>query len=56
MFSFILQYEFKAKGVKKRKVTVDVSTDGVRVTSRKNKTKVKVSNFVLIRYITEKVI
>ncbi|KAL0902311.1 hypothetical protein ABMA27_000212, partial [Loxostege sticticalis] len=39
-----VRYEFKAKGVKKRKVTVDVSTDGVRVTSRKNKTKVKRSS------------
>ncbi|XP_026320709.1 uncharacterized protein LOC113230571 isoform X4 [Hyposmocoma kahamanoa] len=29
-----VRYEFKAKGVKKRKVTVDVSTDGVRVTTR----------------------
>lgn len=31
---YLFQYEFKAKGVKKRKVTVDVSTDGVRVTTR----------------------
>lgn len=29
-----VRYEFKARGVKKRKVTVDVSTDGVRVTTR----------------------
>ncbi|CAK1588608.1 unnamed protein product [Parnassius mnemosyne] len=32
-----VRYEFKAKGVKKRKVTVDVSTDGVRVTMRTEK-------------------
>ncbi|XP_053623938.1 carboxyl-terminal PDZ ligand of neuronal nitric oxide synthase protein isoform X3 [Plodia interpunctella] len=36
-----VRYEFKAKGVKKRKVTVDVSTDGVRVTTRKKKGKNK---------------
>ncbi|KAJ0183937.1 hypothetical protein K1T71_000360 [Dendrolimus kikuchii] len=36
-----VRYEFKAKGVKKRKVTVDVSTDGVRVTTRKKKSKSK---------------
>ncbi|CAH2103892.1 unnamed protein product [Euphydryas editha] len=37
----IFQYEFKAKGVKKRKVTVDVSIDGVRVTTRTKHTKSK---------------
>ncbi|XP_045783891.1 carboxyl-terminal PDZ ligand of neuronal nitric oxide synthase protein [Maniola jurtina] len=31
-----VRYEFKAKGAKKRKVTVDVSVDGVRVTTRTN--------------------
>ncbi|KAI5647019.1 phosphotyrosine interaction domain (PTB/PID) domain-containing protein [Phthorimaea operculella] len=36
-----VRYEFKAKGVKKRKVTVDISTDGVRVTTRKKKNKSK---------------
>ncbi|XP_063373622.1 carboxyl-terminal PDZ ligand of neuronal nitric oxide synthase protein isoform X2 [Cydia amplana] len=30
-----VRYEFKAKGVKKRKVTIEVSTDGVRVSTRK---------------------
>ncbi|KAJ9598805.1 hypothetical protein L9F63_026660, partial [Diploptera punctata] len=30
-------YEFKAKGIKKKKVTVEVSVDGVRVTVRKKK-------------------
>ncbi|RVE51015.1 hypothetical protein evm_004306 [Chilo suppressalis] len=39
-----VRYEFKAKGVKKRKVTVDVSTDGVRVTTRMQKTKAKRSS------------
>lgn len=43
MFVFFFQYEFKAKGVKKRKVTVDVSTDGVRVSTRKKKNKSNVS-------------
>ncbi|XP_059054477.1 dystrophin-like protein 1 [Achroia grisella] len=38
-----VRYEFKAKGVKKRKVTVDVSTDGVRITTRTNKAKNKKS-------------
>ncbi|KAG6446538.1 hypothetical protein O3G_MSEX004480 [Manduca sexta] len=38
-----VRYEFKAKGVKKRKVTVDVSTDGVRVSARKKKSKDKSS-------------
>ncbi|XP_045489942.1 carboxyl-terminal PDZ ligand of neuronal nitric oxide synthase protein isoform X2 [Pieris rapae] len=36
-----VRYEFKARGVKKRKVTVDVSTDGVRVTTRSKITKGK---------------
>lgn len=36
-----VRYEFKAKGVKKRKVNMDVSTDGVRVTTRKKKNKNK---------------
>ncbi|XP_052752505.1 carboxyl-terminal PDZ ligand of neuronal nitric oxide synthase protein isoform X3 [Galleria mellonella] len=39
-----VRYEFKAKGVKKRKVTVDVSTEGVRVTTRKKKGKNKKSS------------
>ncbi|XP_048006644.1 carboxyl-terminal PDZ ligand of neuronal nitric oxide synthase protein isoform X2 [Leguminivora glycinivorella] len=30
-----VRYEFKAKGVKKRKVTIEVSTDGVKVSTRK---------------------
>lgn len=40
-FIFSFQYEFKAKGIKKKKVTVEVSVDGVRITLRKKK---KVSN------------
>ncbi|XP_073954953.1 carboxyl-terminal PDZ ligand of neuronal nitric oxide synthase protein-like isoform X3 [Choristoneura fumiferana] len=36
-----VRYEFKAKGVKKRKVTIEVSTDGVRVSTRKKKAKTK---------------
>ncbi|CAH4038462.1 unnamed protein product [Pieris brassicae] len=36
-----VRYEFKARGMKKRKVTVDVSTDGVRVTTRSKITKGK---------------
>ncbi|XP_038216322.1 carboxyl-terminal PDZ ligand of neuronal nitric oxide synthase protein isoform X3 [Zerene cesonia] len=36
-----VRYEFKARGVKKRKVTVDVSTDGVRVTTTSKITKGK---------------
>ncbi|XP_041987925.1 capon-like protein isoform X2 [Aricia agestis] len=34
-----VRYEFKTKSVKKRKVTIDVSTNGVRVTTRSNKAK-----------------
>lgn len=32
-----LQYEFKAKGIKKKKVILEVSVDGVRVSLRKKK-------------------
>jgi carboxyl-terminal PDZ ligand of neuronal nitric oxide synthase protein len=32
-----LQYEFKAKGIKKKKVTLEVSVDGLKVTFRKKK-------------------
>lgn len=32
-----LQYEFKAKGIKKKKVTLEVSVDGLKVTLRKKK-------------------
>lgn len=35
--TLMLQYEFKTKGIKKKKVTVEVSVDGVRVTLRKKK-------------------
>ncbi|XP_063245002.1 carboxyl-terminal PDZ ligand of neuronal nitric oxide synthase protein-like isoform X1 [Bacillus rossius redtenbacheri] len=34
-----IRYEFKTKGIKKRKVTLEVSVDGVRVTLRKKKKK-----------------
>ncbi|GFG39172.1 hypothetical protein Cfor_10562 [Coptotermes formosanus] len=34
-----IRYEFKAKGIKKKKVIVEVSVDGVRVTMRKKKKK-----------------
>ncbi|CAH1179498.1 unnamed protein product [Phaedon cochleariae] len=32
-----IRYEFKAKGIKKKKVTIEVSVDGVKVTLRKKK-------------------
>ncbi|KAB0796733.1 hypothetical protein PPYR_10794 [Photinus pyralis] len=32
-----IRYEFKAKGVKKKKVTIEVSVDGLKVTLRKKK-------------------
>ncbi|KAH1004103.1 hypothetical protein HUJ04_003905 [Dendroctonus ponderosae] len=32
-----IRYEFKAKGIKKKKVTVEVSIEGVKVTLRKKK-------------------
>ncbi|XP_033223177.1 carboxyl-terminal PDZ ligand of neuronal nitric oxide synthase protein-like isoform X4 [Belonocnema kinseyi] len=34
-----IRYEFKAKGIKKKKVTLEVSVDGVKVTLRKKKKK-----------------
>ncbi|XP_045542001.1 carboxyl-terminal PDZ ligand of neuronal nitric oxide synthase protein isoform X2 [Papilio machaon] len=36
-----VRYEFKAQGVKKRKVTMDISTNGVRVTLRTKERKVR---------------
>lgn len=32
-----IRYEFKAKGIKKKKVTIEISIDGVKVTLRKKK-------------------
>lgn len=32
-----IQYEFKAKGIKKKKVSIEVSVEGVRITLRKKK-------------------
>ncbi|XP_044751081.1 capon-like protein isoform X4 [Coccinella septempunctata] len=32
-----IRYEFKAKGIKKKKVTIEISVDGVKVTLRKKK-------------------
>ncbi|KAK6629027.1 Carboxyl-terminal PDZ ligand of neuronal nitric oxide synthase protein [Polyplax serrata] len=34
-----IRYEFKAKGIKKKKVTVEISVEGVRVNLRKKKKK-----------------
>ncbi|XP_050312335.1 carboxyl-terminal PDZ ligand of neuronal nitric oxide synthase protein isoform X2 [Anthonomus grandis grandis] len=34
-----IRYEFKAKGIKKKKVTIEVSVEGVKVTLRKKKKK-----------------
>ncbi|XP_026684793.1 carboxyl-terminal PDZ ligand of neuronal nitric oxide synthase protein [Diaphorina citri] len=34
-----IRYEFKAKGIKKKKVTLEVSVEGVKVTLRKKKKK-----------------
>ncbi|XP_014287857.1 carboxyl-terminal PDZ ligand of neuronal nitric oxide synthase protein isoform X3 [Halyomorpha halys] len=34
-----IRYEFKAKGIKKKKVTLEISVEGVRVTLRKKKKK-----------------
>lgn len=49
--SSLFQYEFKASGVKKRKVTMDVSIEGVRVTTRKKMVKSKVRNKKLFKNI-----
>uniref|UniRef100_A0A1B6F2D7 PID domain-containing protein n=1 Tax=Cuerna arida TaxID=1464854 RepID=A0A1B6F2D7_9HEMI len=48
-----IRYEFKAKGIKKKKVTVEISVDGVRVTLRKKKKKkpwMDESNMVLMQH------
>ncbi|XP_054273968.1 carboxyl-terminal PDZ ligand of neuronal nitric oxide synthase protein-like isoform X1 [Macrosteles quadrilineatus] len=48
-----IRYEFKAKGIKKKKVTVEVSVDGVRVTLRKKKKKkpwMDENNMVLMQH------
>ncbi|CAH1389367.1 unnamed protein product [Nezara viridula] len=37
MFRTAYKYEFKAKGIKKKKVTLEISVEGVRVTLRKKK-------------------
>lgn len=37
MFSSHLQYEFKAKNIKKKKVSIMVSVDGVKVILKKKK-------------------
>lgn len=34
-----IRYEFKAKGIKKKKVSIEVSVEGVRITLRKKKKK-----------------
>ncbi|KAF0765365.1 carboxyl-terminal PDZ ligand of neuronal nitric oxide synthase protein isoform X4 [Aphis craccivora] len=34
-----IRYEFKAKGIKKKKVSIEVSIEGVRITLRKKKKK-----------------
>ena len=36
----LFKYEFKAKGMKKKKVTIEVSVEGVKVAIVKRKTKV----------------
>nr|XP_023019015.1 carboxyl-terminal PDZ ligand of neuronal nitric oxide synthase protein [Leptinotarsa decemlineata] len=45
-----IRYEFKAKGIKKKKVTIEVSVDGVKVTLRKKR---KVSVLVKKRWIDD---
>ncbi len=40
VFFPVLQYEFKAKAIKKKKVTILVSVDGVKISMRKKKKKV----------------
>lgn len=51
LFSFLsLQYEFKVKNIKKKKVNIVVSVDGVRVALRKKK---KVSTiFIYLRNLS----
>ncbi len=40
--SCLLQYEFKAKAVKKKKVNFTISVDGVKIALRRKKKKVKI--------------
>ncbi|KAH0816831.1 hypothetical protein GEV33_005960 [Tenebrio molitor] len=40
-----IRYEFKAKGIKKKKVTIEVSVDGVKVTLRKKKKVISPTSF-----------
>lgn len=39
-FLFLLQYEYKIQNARKRKVTVEISLDGLRVNLKKRKKKV----------------
>ena len=48
-----LQYEFKVKNIKKKKVNIVVSVDGVRVNLRKKK---KVSDLLLFKLLSYNII
>ncbi len=47
---FFLQYEFKVKNIKKKKVNIVVSVDGVKVTLRKKK---KVSDLLCVNFVAD---
>lgn len=49
LFVFSLQYEFKVKNIKKKKVNIVVSVDGVKVNLRKKK---KVSDVFHLNFIS----
>ena len=43
--ALLLQYEFKAKGTKKKKVTLEVSVEGLKVTLRKKKVDIALKSY-----------
>ena len=43
--NFCFQYEFKAKGIKKKKTILEISVDGVKVSIRKKKARTSVIHF-----------
>lgn len=51
-FDFLFQYEFKAKNIKKKKVSIVVSVDGVKVALRKKQKVSQSQKTLLVEVIT----
>ena len=49
LLGLCFQYEFKAKAIKKKKVNLQVSTDGVQIIIRKKKKRVSLVNVMYIQ-------